>query len=626
MKFIDYKKHVTQITVGKKLPTAIYLHESAFDTIPKELALHTVATIKELKLTKSKWNIIKFYKNDYKISLLHYPDFDSYAYPALIKSTTIDIESSTFTENQYENSENPPILHRKETFVKDNYPHKPLFVEITKEGEAINLYEKPRSIGFKKNWERLIKTRGYALSDLGRLKERTIEIPPQKRKKPFDGTVERHKTAINRNHLSQPVNLLARHNYLNGDYSIFDFGCGKGDDVRELEAHGLNINKWDPVYYPDEDKIKSDIVNLGFVINVIEDKAERTNTLSEAWSLTNKILIVSVMIAGDAMISQFIPYKDGVLTKINTFQKYYAQSEIRYYIESTLNDKAIPIGQGIFYIFKDKLEEQSFLIERQYINRNWQQKTTRELQTRPKAIKKSMIEKNIELFSDYWKMTLNLGRIPANNEFEFSDQIRKISGSHMKAHSALIDFFGNKTFDESTTKRRDDLLVYFALSLFDKRRPKTQMPERLKRDIKVFFNLYSNAVKEATEILYSLSNTKIIDTACQSAYKILDCGLMEKGHSYTFHKKYIGDCPKELRIYIGCATQLYGDLDDIQLIKAHITSGKVSLMGYDNWNKKEPLLLERIKIKLREQDVDFFDYIGEFTPTPLLEKKQYIRN
>lgn len=620
MKFIAYKQYVSQITVGKKLPTAIYLHESALDTIPKKLALHTIETIEALKLTKIKWNIIKYYKNDYKISLLHYPDFDTYAYPSLVKSTTIDVETSTFTESQYDKSENPPILHRKEIFVKENYPNRTLFIEVTNEGEAINLYEKPRSIGFKKSWERLIKTRGYLLNKEGRLVE---FVKPEKVDKKFNGTVERHKTAINRHQLSQPVNLLARHNYLNGDYSVFDFGCGKGDDVRELEAHGLNVAKWDPVSYPDEEKIKSDIVNLGFVINVIEDKKERTNTLKETWALTNKILVVSVMIAGDTMINQFTPYKDGVLTKINTFQKYYSQSEVRYYIESTLAEKAIPVGQGIFYIFKDKLEEQSFLLERQYISRNWQQKTIRELQTRPKAIKKSIIEKNIELFSDYWKMTLDLGRIPANNEFEFSEQIRKISGSHMKAHDALINFFGNKVFEEAATKRRDDLLVYFALSLFDKRRPQTQMPERLKRDIKVFFNSYSDTIEEATEILFSVSNTEVIEAACQEAYKIFDCGLMEEGHSYTFHKKYIGDCPKELRIYIGCATQLYGDLEDIQLIKAHITSGKVSLMGYDNWNKKEPLLLERIKIKLREQNVDFFDYVGEFTPTALSNKKQY---
>ncbi len=101
---------------------------------------------------------------------------------------------------------------------------------------------------------------------------------------------------------------------------------------------------------------------------------------------------------------------------------------------------------------------------------------------------------------------------------------------------------------------------------------------------------------------------------------------MEEGHSFTFHKNYLGDLPTVLRIYIGCSTQLYGDIENFELIKAHIRSGKVSLMRYDDWDKDEPLLLERVKIKLRELDVDFFDYGGEFEPAPLHNKNHYIIN
>jgi len=31
-------------------------------------------------------------------------------------------------------------------------------------------------------------------------------------------------------------------------------------------------------------------------------------------------------------------------------------------------------------------------------------------------------------------------------------------------------------------------------------------------------------------------------------------------------------------------------------------------MRYDDWEKDEPLLMEGIKIKMRERDVDFFEY------------------
>ncbi len=99
---------------------------------------------------------------------------------------------------------------------------------------------------------------------------------------------------------------------------------------------------------------------------------------------------------------------------------------------------------------------------------------------------------------------------------------------------------------------------------------------------------------------------------------------MDEGHSFTFNKSQLGELPSELRIYIACATQLYGDIDDFQLIKAHITSGKVSLMRYDDWSQDEPLLLERVKIKLRELDIDFFDYSGKFEPVPLTNKSSFV--
>ena len=40
-----------------------------------------------------------------------------------------------------------------------------------------------------------------------------------------------------------------------------------------------------------------------------------------------------------------------------------------------------------------------------------------------------------------------------------------------------------------------------------------------------------------------------------------------------------------LRVYVGCATQLYGDVEGVDLIKIHMTSGKVSLMKYDDFRR-----------------------------------------
>ena len=625
MEYLQFKQLVNKITVGKKLPDSIYTHESAVDAVPEPLTKLILKIANALKIPDEDWNIIKFYRRDFKVAFLFYPSFESNSYPALKHSFTVDLAKLTVRKSEYGKTDNPPILHRKETFVDENYPLKALFKEITKEGEVAGLYESKRTIGFLKNWERLISTRGYFLDEEGRLKPKAnAPIKFSSCNEAGIENIERHRTAIDRNKLSQPMQILARHDYLNGDWSVLDYGSGKGDDLRELEAHGLDASGWDPVHNPEGLLVNSDIVNLGFVLNVIEEKEERIDCLKRAWSYADKLLIVSVMIAGDSAISKFAPYKDGVITSRKTFQKYYAQSEFRSFIETNLAENAIAVGQGIFIIFKDKVEEQSFLLKRQHIKRDWQQKTQREIRTRDISTNKDLIDKHIDLFTDFWETSLELGRIPSNNEFEYSDQIRRVAGSHNKAHQAFATHFGKKLFSEAQQKRKEDLLVYFALGLFEKRKPQTLMPESLKRDIKAFYSSYNDALEQARNALFSVGNPILIEEACVKAYEKIKCGEFNEGHDYIFHKDYLGDLPTELRIYVGCATQLYGDLEEIQLIKIHMTSGKVSLMRFKDWDSDTPYLTERIKIKMRDQDVEFFDYVGEFQPQPLSNKAIYL--
>lgn len=624
MDFPTFKSLVKEISIGKKLPDSIYVHVSALGSTPLELTDAVLKITTALEISDNAWNIVKFNKRDFKITLLNYPSFENDSYPPLHQSYTVDLQKLSLRKADYSTSENPPILHRKELFVDSTYPLFDLFSEITKEGERIGLYENTRNIGFKQNWLRLIKSKGYFLNDRGSLEPLTEKKNTSLEKSNFTGEIDRHLTAIDRNKLSQPMQILARHNYLSGDYSVLDYGCGKGDDLREIEAHGINCSGWDPVHNPEGELINSDIVNLGFVLNVIEDRPERDETLRRAYEYADKLLMVSVMIAGESIISQFKQFKDGVITSRNTFQKYYSQSEFRYYLDTTLNDNSIPVGQGIFLVFKDKIEEQLFLVERQNIRRTWKQKTQREIKLNKPFVKKDVIEKNIELFTDFWDMCLELGRVPANDEFEFSDQIRKCAGSHAKAHNALVTHFGDELFKEAHEKRKEDLLVYFALGLFEKRKAQSKMPTSLKRDIKAFFESYTSAIDSATNLLFSVGNPAVVEQTCLEAYNRFGCGELLDGHSYIFHKELLGYAPVLLRVYIGCASQLYGELEDVQLIKAHFRSGKVSLLGYKDWNSATPYLIERVKIKMRDQDIDFFDYIGKYNPPPLMNKKDFI--
>jgi hypothetical protein len=83
--------------------------------------------------------------------------------------------------------------------------------------------------------------------------------------------------------------------------------------------------------------------------------------------------------------------------------------------------------------------------------------------------------------------------------------------------------------------------------------------------------------------------------------------------------------PAILRVYVGCATALFGDISNVDLVKLHIQSGKVTLMRFDNFvGSPLPTMTERIKVRLRDQEMDFFTYEGQFPPPLLYFKSRYI--
>lgn len=87
----------------------------------------------------------------------------------------------------------------------------------------------------------------------------------------------------------------------------------------------------------------------------------------------------------------------------------------------------------------------------------------------------------------------------------------------------------------------------------------------------------------------------------------------------------VSDLPSILRIYIGCGLQLYGDVEAVDLIKIHIQTRKLTLMRFDDFEELAlPQMLERIKIRLVNQSIQFFDYVGEYEPPYLYMKSRFL--
>jgi hypothetical protein len=69
------------------------------------------------------------------------------------------------------------------------------------------------------------------------------------------------------------------------------------------------------VFRPAAPKREADVVNLGYVVNVIEDPAERLEALVDSYRHARRLLVASAMITETVDTGRATQYRDGVLTR-----------------------------------------------------------------------------------------------------------------------------------------------------------------------------------------------------------------------------------------------------------------------------------------------------------------------
>ena len=131
-----------------------------------------------------------------------------------------------------------------------------------------------------------------------------------------------------------------------------------------LRQRQIPCQGWDPAYFPDNERTPADIVNLGYVVNRDRKPGERADALRRAWALTRTVLVVSARLSLEAALNTLTPHTDGGITRRGTFQKFFEQQELREWIDAALGASSLPAGPGIFYVFRDPQQRQSFAASR----------------------------------------------------------------------------------------------------------------------------------------------------------------------------------------------------------------------------------------------------------------------
>ncbi|MFM2064772.1 MAG: hypothetical protein RLZZ507_4443 [Cyanobacteriota bacterium] len=584
---------------GKLLPDAFYIHILALHTLDIQLQQYE-SLARSVAPQAEKATLVKFSTNKHKISYLFYPDFDTDPHPALHSSIQVDVENLTFNFRDYTDTDNPPILHRKETFVTPEYPFYEEFAALTRDQEAIGLLNNTRGIGTRLGWEERLKRYGVEIQGHTLIKKQTNinaeDLIPK---------IERHKAAIIRHDFSRPVRLALDAGLFCPETTFFDYGCGHGGDMNRIAEHGYISNGWDPYYLPDAPRIPADVVNIGFVINVIEDQGERREALIKAWELTQKVLLVSAQVLISDSKKGVMAYGDGVITRRNTFQKYYEQEELKVYIDQVLEVDSIPIALGVYFVFRDPAETELFRASRY-----------RSRATTPKVracIQK--FEEHRELLTPLMDFMTERGRIPGKGELAQEEEICQHFSSLRRAFQVIIKATDSEEWEEIADKRRQDLLVYLALTKFSHRPRLSQLPPSVQEDVLGLYSSYKQACLDADQMLRSVGNTELIVKRCQES-KI----GKKLPNSLWVHISALQALDPLLRLYEGCASRTIGRLEEANVIKFHLQTPKISYLFYPDFDHEpHPTLYRSMKIDLRDLNVTYREYDIDDDP-PILHQ------
>jgi len=391
--------------------------------------------------------------------------------------------------------------------------------------------------------------------------------------------------------------------------SFFDYGCGYGRDGFEVATLGYAVGNWDPFYAPNEPLIPSDIVNLGYVINVIENAQERREALLNAWELTQRILIVSAQVLIDDPDRGVMSYEDGIITRRNTFQKYFEQEELKSYIDQVLQVDAIPVGLGVYVIFREAEQAQAFQASRFH-----------------RRVKTPSIRLPVKRFEDYEQILRPLmdfytqrGRLPKKGELAEELEIRNIFGNFQRAFQVVLQVTQASEWDEIREQRLQELLLYLALARFGQRPTMRQLSPALREDIRALLGSYEAACILADRMLYGLRDFSQLTEVCRG------CSLGKKfKSSFVVHLDYVECLPTLLRLYEGCASRTVGRLEGANVVKFSLQEAKISYLVYGDFDRvAHPLLLERMDVYVSRLRVSYQDYRESDNP-PILHEKDLL--
>lgn len=417
-------------------------------------------------------------------------------------------------------------------------------------------------------------------------------------------TIQRDRTALRRLSCSTPLARALTDGIITKGTAVFDYGCGYGADLRYLRSRRIRADGWDPYHRPQQKVVQADVVNLIYVLNVIENPTERDETLARAFALAKRVLIVAVRI--ESALDGAEEFADGVVTCRGTFQRIYTQGEFREYLESILHRRTHVASLGVVYVFKDYDAEARYVANRAF---------TRRLEYRTDLIAEF---KKSKLAVSYVALANRLGRLPFPDEFPKYSKLAEGFGSQKRIERLALGLIDHVAFQGSRDQRREDIITYLAMLRLENIKPPgiSKLPLSIQGDIKALWKTYSDALKEGDQFLFSIGKPEVVAKVCRTC----PAGKLLPSHLYV-HRSAEDELPALLRVIIFAGKQIVGELP-YDLVKFATDGRAISFLQYQNFAEDpHPALLRSIKIYLPKATYGIREYLNSPNP-PILHRKE----
>lgn len=371
-----------------------------------------------------------------------------------------------------------------------------------------------------------------------------------------------------------------------------------GGDVARLVHLGIPASGWDPHHGGDRPDEPRDVVTLTYVVNVIENPAERQRVIEDAWSLSGRCLVVSTRLTWERKQVNGAAVGDGTVTRKNTFQRLFSPAELRSLVEQATAVRAISPVPGVVYAFRRDDDRLAYLARRVAPEQMWQ--AGDDIQSAVASVVHFLEQR---------------GRMPELEE----------------TPDALLPLLRNVTsrnLAKLTTQEADpgrveqgrrssmlNVLLLLGIEVFNGRSPLQSLSLPIQADIRAFFESYKEACHRADRLLLKLRDDTYLRNVMRNSV-----GKLTPAAIYI-HRRAVENMPVLLKLYEHCGAIAVGRPADWDLVKLSHEGRSVSWLGYPDFDRDpHPRLSWSYSVDMRTLEGSYRSY-ADSDNRPLLHRK-----